>query len=50
MTYVNSIPNGADHVLGTNMLPVTIADNDDVTYADTNTEWYNYTSKVWQML
>ncbi|MFV0249646.1 MAG: type II secretion system protein [Bacilli bacterium] len=47
MTYVNSILNGADPVLGTKMIPVTIADNGDVTYADTNTEWYNYTSKVW---
>ncbi|MFV0249464.1 MAG: type II secretion system protein [Bacilli bacterium] len=45
--YTESILNGTDPVLGTNMIPVIIADNGDVTYADTNTKWYNYASKVW---
>ena len=37
-----AIPN-----LGTDLIPVTIADNGEVTYADTSKEWYNYCDKVW---
>ena len=30
-----------------NLIPVIIADNGIVTYADTTREWYNYENKVW---
>jgi len=45
--YTESVLNGADPVLATDMLPVTIANDGVVTYADTTTEWYNYTNKNW---
>src|SRR5574344_226752 len=45
--YKDTVLNGADPVLGSDMLPVTIADDGVVTYADTTTEWYNYTNKTW---
>ena len=37
-----AIPN-----LGTDLIPVTIADDGTVTYADTSKEWYNYCDKIW---
>ena len=45
--YAESILNGADPVLGSNMIPVTIANDGTVTYADINSEWYDYTNKLW---
>ncbi|MFV0249456.1 MAG: hypothetical protein ACK5HP_00220 [Bacilli bacterium] len=48
-TYSESILNGSAPIIGTNMIPVTIADNGDVTYANIKTEWYNYSKKYGQM-
>jgi len=45
--YTESILNGADPVLETGMIPVTISDTGAVTVADTSTEWYSYTNKQW---
>ena len=45
--YTEKLLNGTDPVLGNNLIPVSIADDGTVTYADTNTEWYNYEEKVW---
>ena len=45
--YVNPILNGADPVIKENLIPVTIADNGEVTYANTSKEWYNYENKEW---
>src|SRR5574344_1501430 len=45
--YKDTVLNGADPVLATDMLPVTIANDGVVTYANTSTEWYNYTNKTW---
>src|SRR5574344_1128287 len=45
--YKDTVLNGADPVLGSDMLPVTIANDGVVTYADTTTEWYNYENKTW---
>jgi len=45
--YKETILNGADPVLESGMIPVTIADNGDVTTADLTQEWYNYTNKQW---
>ena len=45
--YKDTVLNGADPVLGSDMLPVTIANDGVVTYANTSTEWYNYTNKNW---
>ncbi len=39
--------NGADPVIKENLVPVAIADNGEVTYADTSKEWYNYENKRW---
>ncbi len=39
--------NGADPVINKNLVPVTISDNGEVTYADTSKEWYNYENKKW---
>src|SRR5574344_1710141 len=44
--YKDTVLNGADPVLATDMLPVTIANDGVVTYANTSTEWYNYTNKT----
>ena len=43
----DSCSNVAIPELGTDLIPVTIADNGTVTYADTSKEWYNYCDKVW---
>ena len=45
--YVDSVLNGADPVIKENLVPVTIADNGEVTYANINKEWYNYENKEW---
>ncbi|MDD3453720.1 MAG: type II secretion system protein [Bacilli bacterium] len=45
--YKEKILNGTDPVLGTGMIPVIIADDGTVTYADVNSEWYNYADKKW---
>ena len=45
--YKDTVLNGADPVLATDMLPVTIANDGVVTYADTSSEWYNYENKTW---
>ncbi len=45
--YTESVLNGADPVLASDMLPVTIANDGVVTYANTSTEWYNYENKNW---
>ena len=39
--------NGADPVINKNLVPVTISDNGEVTYADTSKEWYSYENKKW---
>ncbi len=33
--------------LGDKLIPVTIADDGTVTYADVNTKWYDYCNKIW---
>ncbi len=45
--YKEDILNGADPVLGDGMIPVYIADNGDVYYADSHTKWYSYNEKRW---
>ena len=45
--YTESILNGADPVLGTGMIPVTIDDDGKVKYANVNTPWYKYAAKKW---
>jgi len=45
--YKESILNGADPVLPDDLIPVTIANNGTVTYANTSSEWYNYENKTW---
>ncbi len=39
--------NGADPVIKENLVPVTIADNGEVTYANTQKKWYSYENKEW---
>ena len=45
--YVDPILNGADPVIKENLIPVTICDNGEVTYANINKKWYNYENKEW---
>ena len=45
--YKETILNGTDPVLKDKLVPVTIKDNGEVTYADITTEWYDYENKVW---
>ena len=45
--YEEEILNGADPVLADNLIPVQIADDGTVMKADIQSEWYNYTNKVW---
>ena len=45
--YTESILNGADPILGTGMIPVTIDDDGKVKYANVNTPWYKYAAKKW---
>lgn len=45
--YTDATLNGADPTVGGNLIPVTIADDGTVTYADEYEEWYNYREKKW---
>ncbi len=45
--YKEEILNGTDPVIKENLVPVTIADNGTVKYADIYNEWYNYENKEW---
>ena len=45
--YKEKLLNGADPVLTSDLIPVTIKDNGEVTYADTTKEWYSYENRVW---
>jgi len=45
--YSEELLNGADPVLGSGLVPVQISNTGIVTYADTETEWYNYGNSVW---
>ena len=45
--YHEDILNGTDPVLTSSLVPVTISDSGEVTYADIKKEWYNYTNKKW---
>ena len=45
--YKEKILNGSDPVLKENLVPVTIADNGEVIYADISKEWYKYENKKW---
>ena len=45
--YKEEILNGTDPVLKDKLVPVTIKDSGEVTYADTNIEWYDYENKIW---
>ena len=45
--YKETILNGTDPVLKDKLVPVTIKDNGEVTYADTSMEWYDYENKIW---
>ncbi len=47
LVYEDPILNGADPVIKENLVPVTIADNGEVTYANTQKKWYNYENKEW---
>ena len=47
LVYEDPILNGADPVIKENLVPVTIANNGEVTYADISKEWYNYENKRW---
>ena len=46
-TYTEKLLNGTDPVLSDNLIPVTIADNGEVTYADIAKKWYSYGDRVW---
>ncbi len=45
--YTEKLLNGTDPVLSNNLIPVSIADDGTVTYADITKEWYSYEDKVW---
>ncbi len=45
--YREEILNGADPVIKENLVPVIIAENGEVTYANTQKKWYNYENKEW---
>jgi len=45
--YTEAILNGADPVLDSGMIPVTIANDGIATVADTSQEWYSYQDKQW---
>ncbi len=47
LVYEDPILNGADPVIKENLVPVTIADNGEVTYANTQKKWYSYENKEW---
>ena len=45
--YKEDLLNGSDPVLKNELIPVKISETGVVTYADTKTEWYNYSKKSW---
>jgi len=45
--YKETILNGADPVITGKLIPVTIANDGKVTYADVTQEWYSYKNKKW---
>ena len=45
--YKEDLLNGTDPVLTENLIPVTIADEGTVKYADVKKEWYSYEDKIW---
>ncbi|MCX4364843.1 MAG: hypothetical protein OSJ70_03625 [Bacilli bacterium] len=45
--YTDATLNGADPTVGGDLVPVMIADDGTVTYADEYEEWYNYREKKW---
>ena len=45
--YTEKLLNGTNPVLSNSLIPVTIADDGKVTYADITKEWYNYEKKIW---
>ncbi len=45
--YKEKILNGADPVLKEKLIPVEIAENGEVRYADISKEWYKYENKRW---
>ncbi len=45
--YTEKLLNGTDPVLSSSLIPVTIANDGKVTYADITKEWYNYEKKIW---
>ena len=45
--YTEKLLNGTDPVLSNSLIPVTIANDGKVTYADITKEWYNYEKKIW---
>ena len=47
LVYEDPILNGADPVIKENLVPVIIAENGEVTYANTQKKWYNYENKEW---
>ncbi len=47
LVYEDPILNGADPVIKENLVPVTIADNGEATYANTQKKWYSYENKEW---
>lgn len=47
VSYKESLLNGADPVLSDSLIPVTIAEDGTVTYADVKNKWYSYEDKIW---
>ena len=45
--YKETVLNGTDPVVSNELIPVTIAPNGTVTYADISTKWYDYENKIW---
>lgn len=45
--YKDKVLNGADPIIKDKLVPVTLADDGTVTYADNSKEWYNYVEKKW---
>ena len=45
--YKEDLLNGTDPILTSNLIPVTIADDGTVKYADIKKEWYSYEDKIW---
>lgn len=45
--YKDTVLNGADPVLKDELIPVILADDGTVTYADLKDKWYNYENKEW---